>query len=100
MRSYERALQAAGVPYVKLKRPGFYSRQEVQDILNYFAWLEDEGDNVAKLAVLRSPFYKVSDDGLFWEQQGSRESMSEQDRCMVLKAEADRAVLAGKLCQN
>jgi len=94
MRSYERALQAAGVPYVNLSGRGFYSRQEVQDILNYFAWLEDEGDNVAKLAVLRSPFYKVSDDGLFWEQQGSRESMSEQDRCMVLKAEADRAVLA------
>ncbi len=94
MRIYERALQAAGVPYVNLSGRGFYSRQEVQDILNYFAWLEDGGDLVAKLAVLRSPFYNVSDAGLFWEQQNSRESMTKSDRRAVLKAEQDRAALA------
>ncbi|HHT72373.1 MAG TPA: UvrD-helicase domain-containing protein [Firmicutes bacterium] len=90
MRIYERALQAAGIPYVNLSGRGFYSRQEVQDILNYFAWLEDPDDYVAKLAVLRSPFYNVSDEGLYWEQQGKREHMSPEDRAGVEQAHRDR----------
>lgn len=94
MRIYERALQAAGVPYVNLSGRGFYSRQEVQDILNYFAWLEDGEDYVAKLAVLRSPFYNVSDEGLYWEQRGLRDAMSPADRHAVEKAHRDREHLA------
>lgn len=94
MRIYERALQAAGIPFVNLSGRGFYSRQEVQDILNYFAWLEDSGDQVAKLAVLRSPFYNVSEEGLYWEQRGNRMAMSPQDRAAVEKAHSDREHLA------
>jgi ATP-dependent helicase/nuclease subunit A len=93
MRIYERALQAARVPYVNLSGRGFYSRQEVQDILNYFAWLDDSEDHVAKLAVLRSPFYSVSDDGLYWEQRGERCAMTPVDRAAVEKALADREAL-------
>ncbi len=65
---YEQALQEAGVPYVNLSGRGFYSRQEIQDVLNYFRWLQDQGDEVARLAVLRSPFYLISDQGLYWLQ--------------------------------
>jgi ATP-dependent helicase/nuclease subunit A len=94
MRLYERALQAAGVPYVNLSGRGFYSRQEVQDILNYFAWLEDAHDDVAKLAVLHSPFYNVSDAGLYWEQHGGRDNMNSHDRAAIAQAERDREHLA------
>ncbi len=77
---YEQALQEAGVPYVNLSGRGFYSRQEIQDVLNYFRWLQDPGNEVARLAVLRSPFYLISDDGLYWLSQDrvNRLSIEEQ----------------------
>jgi len=86
---YERALREAGVPYVNLSGRGFYSKQEIQDVLHYFRWLEDGGDEVAKFAVLRSPFYLLSDEGLFWLRQGKLDRLSAQERAAVEKAQED-----------
>jgi ATP-dependent helicase/nuclease subunit A len=86
---YERALRKAGIPYVNLSGRGFYSKQEVQDVLNYFRWLEDAGDEVAKLAVLRSPFYLISDEGLYWLKLGRWDGLSAGEQDALRRAEED-----------
>ncbi len=93
VRLYEQALQAADVPYVNLSGRGFYSRQEIQDILNYLAWLEDEGDQTARFAVLRSPFYLLSDEGLYWLRQGKAAKLSQKEQAACEKAAGDYAAL-------
>lgn len=90
---YERALKQAGVPYVNLSGRGFYSKQEIQDLLHYFRWLEDAGDEVARLAVLRSPFYLLSDEGLYWLRQGRLDKLSKEEQAAVVKAQEDYAEL-------
>lgn len=90
---YEKALREAGIPYVNLGGRGFYSKQEIQDLLHYFRWLEDPGDKVAKAAVLRSPFYLVSDEGLYWIAQGRLDMLTPQDRGALHQAEEDAAEL-------
>jgi len=90
---YERALKEAGVPYVNLSGRGFYSKQEIQDVLHYFRWLEDAGDEVARLAVLRSPFYLISDSGLFWLRQGREDKLSPKEQAALAQAAQDYAAL-------
>lgn len=86
---YEQALQEAGVPYVNLSGRGFYSRQEIQDVLNYFRWLQDRGDQVARLAVLRSPFYLISDQGLCWLRRDRPDMLSAEEREAYDRSGAD-----------
>lgn len=93
VRVYEKALQAAQIPYVNLSGRGFFTRQEIQDILYYFAWLLDEEDEASRLAVLRSPFYLVSDEGLYWDKYEPRK-MPSHDQKAAAKAAADREYLA------
>lgn len=93
VRIYERALQQANVPYVNLSGRGFYAQQEILDILHYFSWLEDSENLVSKLAVLRSPFYLISDQGLYWLQKGELEKLTKAEQEMVLKAEGDYVYL-------
>jgi len=80
VRVYEKALQAAQIPYVNLSGRGFFTRQEIQDILYYFAWLLDEEDEASRLAVLRSPFYLVSDEGLYWDKYEPRKMPSHDQK--------------------
>lgn len=86
---YEKALKEAGIPYVNLSGRGFFSKQEIQDVLHYFRWLEDAQDEAARLAVLRSPFYLVSDEGLFWLRQGRLDKLSAKEQEAVVKSQAD-----------
>lgn len=86
---YEKALKVVGVPYVNLSGRGFYSKQEIQDILNYFRWLEDAGDEVSKMAVLRSPFYLISDQGLFWLKQDRIHKLTGKERKALERARRD-----------
>lgn len=86
---YEKALKEAGVPYVNLGGRGFYSKQEIQDVLHYFRWLEDPEDEVAHLAVLRSPFYLISDEGLFWLRQGRPDRLSADEQAACERSQAD-----------
>lgn len=90
---YEKALKEAGVPYVNLGGRGFYSKQEIQDVLHYFRWLEDPGDTVAQFAVLRSPFYLISDEGLMWLRQGCPEKLSAKEQREFRKSKEDYAKL-------
>ena len=42
-----------------------------------------------RLAVLRSPFYLVSDEGLFWLRQGRLDKLSAKEQEAVVKSQAD-----------
>jgi len=61
---YERALRNAGVPYSVVAGVGFYERQEVVDLRNLLTVLADPWNEMALLAVLRSPVVGLSDDAL------------------------------------
>jgi ATP-dependent helicase/nuclease subunit A len=93
MHIYERALKEAGIPYVNLGGRGFYSKQEIQDVLYYLRWLADSGDELAQLAVLRSPFYLISDEGLYWLRQGREDRLTEQEQAAIRNSREDYAHL-------
>ncbi len=61
---YEDALKAAGVPYATVAGRGYYSRQEVWDVLNLLTALHNPADNLALAAALRSPLFNLSDEAL------------------------------------
>ena len=62
---YEEALERQGVPYTVVAGGGFYTQPEVLDVLGLLRVLEDPGDNLRLAGVLRSPFFAVSDEGLY-----------------------------------
>lgn len=63
--SIEAALRKHGIPFVTHGGVGFYSTQEIYDVLNYLRALLNSRDDIALLGVLRSPFFGVSDAELF-----------------------------------
>lgn len=62
--AYEDALRARGVPYIAAKGRGFYRREEIRDLRNLLRLLEDPGQDVPLVGVLRSPLIGCSDGGL------------------------------------
>lgn len=61
---YERALQDRNIPYQVVTGRGFYSRQEVQDMLNLLRVVIDPVDEMALLGFLRGPMGRLSDESL------------------------------------
>jgi len=62
---YEEALEARRVPYYVVAGRGFYKQQEVLDVVNLLRVLQDPTDDLHLAGVLRSPFFAVSDEGLY-----------------------------------
>lgn len=58
---YEAELQAAGVPYYVVGGRGFYSRQEVLDVLNLLRVIDNCYNDLAWVGVLRSPCFLLTD---------------------------------------
>ena len=63
---YERALVDAGLDFHVVGGSGFFAQLEVLDLINVLSAVEDPTDGVALAGALRSPFFAVSDDALFW----------------------------------
>lgn len=61
---FEQALDAYGIPYATPSGTGFYSRSEVVDLGNLLRWLAEPDDQIALMAVLRSPMFVLADDTL------------------------------------
>ena len=61
---YEDVFKAAQLPFVTVAGRGYYSRQEVWDLLNLLTALHNPGDNLALASALRSPLFGLSDDAL------------------------------------
>jgi ATP-dependent helicase/nuclease subunit A len=63
---YEQALVAEGLDYHVVGGSGFFAQQEVLDLINVLTAVEDPLDAVSMAGTLRSPFFSISDDALFW----------------------------------
>ncbi|MBZ0279956.1 MAG: UvrD-helicase domain-containing protein [Anaerolineae bacterium] len=61
---YEDVFKAAGLPFVTIAGRGYYSRQEVWDLLNLLTALHNPADNLSLATTLRSPLFGLSDDAL------------------------------------
>lgn len=61
----EKAFTKYKIPYSILGGKGFYQRQSIYDIYNYFAFLLEPANESALVGVLRSPFFSISDSALF-----------------------------------
>ena len=63
---YENALAELDFDYHTIGGSAFYAQQEVRDVVSVLSVVEDPLDEVALAGTLRSPFFSLSDDGLFW----------------------------------
>jgi ATP-dependent helicase/nuclease subunit A len=61
---YEDVFKALDLPFITLAGRGYYSRQEVWDLLNLLRALYRPADNLALASALRSPLFGLSDDAL------------------------------------
>ena len=61
----ERELQKLNIPYQIYGGKGFYQRQEIYDVYNYLNFLINPQSDEALIAILRSPFFMLSDKMLF-----------------------------------
>ena len=66
---YEEALRRYGIDYYLVGGHAFYAQQEVFDLLNLLRALETPSDDAALLGVLRSPFFCLLDETIFWLAQ-------------------------------
>ncbi len=71
-RLYEAALVAEGLDFHVVGGSGFFAQLEVLDLINVLSAVEDPTDAVALAGALRSPFFSISDDALFWLASSAR----------------------------
>jgi ATP-dependent helicase/nuclease subunit A len=77
---YEQALVAEGLDFHVVGGSAFYAQQEVQDLVNVLSTIEDPCDAVALAGALRSPFFALSDDGLYHLGASGRGDLPERLR--------------------
>ncbi len=76
------------IPYRIIGGRGFFQRQSIYDIYNYFSFLLDTNNDAALIGILRSPFFSISDLKIFeislnyghsfWEKMLESKSDNEQ----------------------
>ena len=66
---YEEALRKYGIDYYVVGGHAFYGQQEIFDVLNLLRSLTSVSDGISLAGVLRSPFFSLSDESLFWLAQ-------------------------------
>jgi ATP-dependent helicase/nuclease subunit A len=62
---YSEALEAAGIPAVVAGGESLLATREAKDAIAFLRFLTDQSDDIALVAVLRSPFFAISDRILF-----------------------------------
>ena len=63
---YEEALREHGLDYYLVGGHAFYAQQEIFDVLNLLRAVASTADEVSLAGVLRSPFFALADETLFW----------------------------------
>lgn len=53
------------IPYRIIGGRGFFQRQVISDIRNYLSFVSNPNDDVSLIAILRSPFFMLSDSEIF-----------------------------------
>lgn len=61
---YEDTFRRRGIDYYLVGGRAFFAQQEVYDLVNLCAVLNDPDDGIALVGVLRSPFFSLADDTL------------------------------------
>ena len=69
---YEEALRRYKIDYYLVGGHAFYAQQEIYDVLNLLRSLVSQADEVSLAGVLRSPFFSLTDETLFWLAQQER----------------------------
>ncbi|WP_425400811.1 UvrD-helicase domain-containing protein [Aeoliella sp.] len=64
--AYEEALRAENIPYYLVGGHAFYTQQEIYDVLHLLRVVQSECDELSLAGVLRSPFFALADETLFW----------------------------------
>ncbi len=65
VKHYEVALASEGLDYYTVGGSAFYAQQEIRDVVNLIALLEDPFDELSLAGSLRGPFFGLSDDALY-----------------------------------
>ncbi len=63
---YEEALREYGLDYYLVGGYAFYAQQEIFDVLNLLRTVASTADEVSLAGALRSPFFALADETLFW----------------------------------
>jgi ATP-dependent helicase/nuclease subunit A len=66
VRYYEEALRDQGLDYYLVGGQAFYAQQEIFDVLNLLRAVASSADEISLAGVLRSPFFALHDESLFW----------------------------------
>jgi len=66
---YEEALRRYGIDYYLVGGHAFYAQQEIYDLVNLLKTLAGEADELSLAGALRSPFFNLHDETLFWLAQ-------------------------------
>ncbi|WAC05856.1 MAG: UvrD-helicase domain-containing protein [Methanoregula sp.] len=88
---YLAALTRFNIPYYVHGGTGFYGRQEIYDLYNLLAFLENEHNDVCLFGVLRSPYFGMSDAELYFLSREPGASFIEK-----LRRSAGRSASAGR----
>ena len=59
---YEDVFRRRGIDYYLVGGRAFFAQQEVYDLVNLCAFLNDPDDAISLVGILRSPFFSLSDD--------------------------------------
>ncbi len=101
--SLEKKFIEKNIPFSIVGGKGFYQRQSVYDIFNYFSFLLDPRNDTALVGILRSPFFNVPDNRIYelslyegstlWEKllKSCSSDESFQSICSKLKAHLEQA---------
>ena len=84
MSMYEQALAAEGVPYYSESGRGYYDTREIVDMVSFLHVLDNDRDEIALAAVLRSPMFGLSDDALYLLAVFAREISRGTRLCDIL----------------
>ncbi len=68
---YETALREYGLDYYLVGGHAFYAQQEIFDVLNLLRAVASPADEISLAGVLRSPFFSLADETLFWLVESS-----------------------------
>jgi len=78
---YEDAFKSAGVPYFIVAGRGFYEQAEIQDMMSFLSHLDKPLADIPLAATLRSPFFHITDDTLFWLARAAKAKNDETPLC-------------------
>lgn len=92
----EMQLRRFSIPFKTIGGVGFYRRQEIYDVYHLLRYLNNPADELALVALLRSPFAGISDAALFHlsltapdsyrqklDETAAVKALSKQDRCKL-----------------